>query len=149
MSAWPARPYDQGVHGLATTVTAGTTRLNAWLARLPPRRRERVEDGALAVALAVVNVVSLVPYHGQVRYFWLAQFLVIAECLPLAWRRARPITATALMGVPRFVYDLLRLGYAPLPLSSAIGFATIMERSPLLGRAVTGVCAAVVIVISQ
>jgi signal transduction histidine kinase len=137
------------VAGLATTVTAGTTRLNAWLARLPPRRRERVEDGALAVALAVVNVVSLVPYHAQVRYFWFAQFLVIAECLPLAWRRTWPITTTALMGVPRFVYDLLRLGYAPLPLSSAIGFATIMERSPLLGRAVTGIAAAVVIVVSQ
>jgi signal transduction histidine kinase len=130
-------------------VTAGTARLNSWLARLPPRRREWAEDGALAAALAVVNVLSLVPYHAQIRYFWLALFLVTAQCMPLTWRRSWPLTMTALMSIPRFVYDLLRLGYATLPLASAIGFATIMERSTAAGRWVTAVAAAIVIVVSQ
>jgi signal transduction histidine kinase len=137
------------VTGLAGTVTSRTTRLSLWLARLPPRRRERVEDGTLAFALAVVNVVSLLPYHAQIRHFWLALFLVTAQCLPLTWRRSRPVTTTALMGIPRFFYDLLSLGYAPLPLPSAIGFATIMERSSLRWRWITGSAAAAVIVVSQ
>jgi signal transduction histidine kinase len=135
--------------GLAATVSARTTRLSSWLASLPPRRRERVEDGTLALALAVVNVVSLLPYHAQVRYFWLALFLVTAQCLPLTWRRSWPITMTSLMGIPRFAYDLLHLGYAPLALASAIGFATIMERSSPRGRWVTAIAAAVVIAVSQ
>jgi signal transduction histidine kinase len=149
MSARPARPYDRDVTGLAAAVTARTARLSEWLARLPPRRRERVEDGTLAVALAVVNVVSLLPYHAQIRDFWLALFLVTAQCLPLTWRRSRPLTMTALMGIPRFCYDLLHLGYAPLPLASAIGFATIMERSSLRWRWFTGIAALIVIAVSQ
>jgi signal transduction histidine kinase len=137
------------VTGLAATVSARTTRLSSWLASLPPRRRERVEDGTLALALAVVNVVSQVPYHAQIRHFWLALILVTAQCLPLTWRRSRPMTMTALMGIPRFFYDLLSLGYAPLPLPSAIGFATIMERSSLRWRWITGSAAVIVIGVSQ
>jgi signal transduction histidine kinase len=149
MPAPPAQPYDRDVAGLAATVTSRTTRLSSWLSGLPPRRRERVEDGTLAVALAVVNVASLLPYHAQVQHFWLALFLVIAQALPLTWRRSWPITMTGLMGIPRFIYDLLSVGYAPLPLPSAIGFATIMERSPRLGRWITAIAALIVIAVSQ
>jgi signal transduction histidine kinase len=90
-----------------------------------------------------------VPYHAQIRHFCLALILVTAQCLPLTWRRSRPMTMTALMGIPRFFYDLLSLGYAPLPLPSAIGFATIMERSSLRWRWITGSAAVIVIGVSQ
>src|SRR5205823_3761318 len=105
-------------------------RLSSWLAGLPPRRRERVEDGTLALALAVVNVASLLPYHAQVQHFWLALFLVIAQALPLTWRRSWPITTTGLMGIPRFFYDLLSLGYGPLPPSGCGSPASCMTWSP-------------------
>ena len=46
----------------------------------------------LAVALAAVNVVSLLPYRAQLHPLWLALVLVAAQGIPLIWRRrlARP-----------------------------------------------------------
>ena len=53
-------------------------------AALPP---ERVQDLALALALAVVNVASLLPYRSPAAPVLGRPVLVIAQCVPLAWRR--------------------------------------------------------------
>src|SRR6185369_6334730 len=61
--------------------------LAARLAGLPPRRQELVQDLGLGIALAIVNVVSLLPYRAQLHPLWLALVLVAAQGVPLAWRR--------------------------------------------------------------
>jgi signal transduction histidine kinase len=117
-----AGPYDQGVK-----------RLMAWAAALPPR----VQDLALALALTIVNVGSLVPYRSTIHPFWLAVVLVTAQSIPLIWRRRWPLIVLLVAGFPRILYDQLNLGYAPLPLANAIALYTVMERcSPLTRRIV-------------
>ena len=64
--------------------------LTARVAKLPPRRQERFQDAALGLALAAVNVFSLLAYRDQLHPLWLALTLVAAQGVPLAWRRAWP-----------------------------------------------------------
>jgi signal transduction histidine kinase len=104
-------------------------RTAAWYSALPPRRCELVQDGTLALVLAVLNILSLLPYQSQMHPAWLALFLVSAQCVPLALRRVNPVLALILCGVPRNLYDHLQFGFAPLPLGPAIAFATVAERS--------------------
>src|ERR1700722_6889532 len=107
-------------------------RAASWYAALPPRRQELALDAALALSLALLNLLSLLPYQSQMHPLWLALLLVAAQCLPLALRRGWPVPALILCGVPRNLYDPLLFGYAPLPLAPAIAFATVADRS---GRA--------------
>ena len=122
MPADVAGPYDRDVK-----------RLMAWAAALPPR----VQDLALALALTLVDVGSLVPYRSQIHPFWLAVLLVTAQSIPLIWRRRWPLAVLLVAGFPRILYDQLNLGYAPLPLANAIALYTVVERcSPLTRRIV-------------
>jgi hypothetical protein len=91
-------------------------------AALPPR----TQDLALALVLVVVNVGSVLPYRSQMHPFWAALLLVIAQAVPLTWRRTWPFTVLILAGVPRILYDQLGFGYAPIPLASTIAFYTAM-----------------------
>jgi signal transduction histidine kinase len=110
-------------------------RAAAWYSALPPRRREVVQDSALALGLAVLNLCSVLPYQSQLHPAWLAMFLVTVQCLPLAFRRVNPVLALLCSGLPRNVYDHLQLGYEPLPLATAICIATVADRSrPWLRR---------------
>ena len=95
-------------------------RAAAWYSALSPRRREIVQDSALALGLAVLNLCSVLPYQSQLHPAWLAMFLVTVQCLPLAFRRVNPVLALICSGLPRNVYDHLQLRYAPLPLATAI-----------------------------
>ena len=117
-----ARPYHRDVK-----------RLMAWAAALPPR----VQDLALALALTVVDIATLVPYRSQIHPFWLAVLLVAAQSVPLIWRRRWPVAVLLIAGFPRILYDQLNLGYAPLPLANSIALYTVVERcSPLTRRIV-------------
>src|SRR5215469_2115940 len=127
MAARRAGPYDQLVTGVRGQ--AATARAAAWYAALSPRRRELVQDSGLALALAALNVMSIVPYLSQMHPSWLALFLVAAQCLPLAVRRRWPVLALIGCAIPRNIYDQLLFGYAPLPLANAITFATVIDRS--------------------
>jgi signal transduction histidine kinase len=139
-----------GGAGLSGRVAARViARLMAWVAALPPRRRERVEDGAVAIALTFVYLVSLLPYHGQIRPFWLAALLAAVQCVPLTWRRSLPMTVVFAVAVPRVAYDLLNLGFAPFPLAPAIAFATAIDRSGRVRRWVVVIGAAGLIALSQ
>jgi signal transduction histidine kinase len=120
--------YDR----LMTTSARGqalAARAAAWYAALSPKRRELVQDSVLALVLAVLNVLAILPYLSQMHPAWLAMFLAAAQCFPLAIRRINPVLAAALCGLPRNIYDELQFGYAPLPLAIAIAFATVAERS--------------------
>ncbi len=102
-------------------------------AALPPRHRDVAQDAALALALAVLNLLSLLPYQARLHPTWLALLLVGGQCLPLALRRVAPVPALFGCGVLRDLYDAFQFGYAPLPLAPAIAFATVADRSgPLL-----------------
>jgi signal transduction histidine kinase len=101
----------------------------SWYAGLPPRGRDVAQDAVLAVGLAVLNLMSLLPYRSQLHPSWLALLLVAGQCLPLAVRRVLPVPALIGCGVIRNIYDTLQFGYAPLPLAPAIAFATVAERS--------------------
>ena len=102
--------------------------LAARLAALPPRRQELLQDLGLGIALATVNVVSLLPYRAQLHPLWLALVLVAAQGVPLAWRRSRPVGIGLVIGAARITYDKLGFGFAPFPLGPAIALYTIFDR---------------------
>jgi signal transduction histidine kinase len=98
------------------------------MAALPPRRRERVQDVGLGIAVAAVNVVSLLPYHTHLHPLWLALTLVAAQGLPLAWRRSWPVPVLIVVAGVRIAYDQIGFGFAPFPLGPAIAFYTVIDR---------------------
>jgi signal transduction histidine kinase len=98
------------------------------MSKLPARRQERIQDLGLAVALAAVNAVSLLPYRAQLHPLWLALTLVIAQAVPLAWRRSAPLAVAFVSGATRVAYDQLGFGFAPFPLATAISFYTVIDR---------------------
>jgi signal transduction histidine kinase len=111
--------------------------LAARVAALPQRRQERIQDLALAVALAAVNVVSLLPYRAQLHPLWLALVLVAAQGIPLIWRRAWPIPVIIIIGAARVAYDQIGFGFAPFPLGPAIAFYTVIDRCGAVWRWIT------------
>jgi len=124
---------------------AGLPRLlAARVASLPPRRQERLQDLGLGVALAAVNAVSLLPYRGQLHPLWLALTLVIAQGLPLTWRRSWPIVVGLVIAAARVAYDQIGFGFAPFPLGPAIAFYTVIDRCSPAWRWAACVVAAVV-----
>jgi signal transduction histidine kinase len=123
--------------------------LTARLAALPPRRQELVQDLGLGVALAVVNVVSLLPYRSQLHPLWLALTLVAAQGLPLAWRRQLPIGVALVIGGTRVAYDQIGFGFAPFPLGPAIALYTVMDRRSAAWRWVSLLLVVTAIGISQ
>jgi signal transduction histidine kinase len=88
-----------------------------------------MQDLALAVALAIYNVGSLIPEAKQLQLPYVAFMLVVLQALPLAWRRRWPVAVFFAVGIPRTVYDQLNLNFAPLPLGPAIAYYTVMDRS--------------------
>jgi signal transduction histidine kinase len=100
-------------------------RLAARVAALPPR----MQDLALALALAAYNVGSLIPEARQLSLPYAAFALVVLQTLPLTWRRRWPVAVWLAVGIPRDLYDQLGIGYAPLPLASMITYYTVMDRS--------------------
>jgi signal transduction histidine kinase len=113
----------------------------------PPRRQEWLQDAGLAVALAAVNVVSLLPYQNQLHPLWLALVLAAAQALPLAWRRSKVIGTMIVVGAARVAYDRFGFGFAPLPLGPAIAFYTVIDRRGPVWRWLTiaGVAAGIAI----
>jgi signal transduction histidine kinase len=102
--------------------------LAARFAALPAGRQERLQDASLAIALAGINVVSVLPDRSHLHPFWLAVLLVVGQALPLAWRRARPVGIGLVIGAARLVYDQIGFGYAPIPLGPAIAVYTVIDR---------------------
>ena len=110
-------------------------RLVARVAALPPPRRQRVQDAVLALVLAVVNAVSLVPYRSQLLHpFWGAELLVIGQAIPLIWRRWNPVAVMIVVGAARVSYDQIGYTFAPFALAPAIALFTVMDQSALLWR---------------
>jgi signal transduction histidine kinase len=135
---WPPAPEFAVPRGLTARVAA-----------LPQRRQELIADGGLAVALAAINVVTLLPYSRQLHPFWLALVLVSAEALPLAWRRAHPVRAGFVIGVARVAYDRLQFGFAPFPLGPAIAFYTVIDRCGPAWRRITCLLVVAGVTLSQ
>ena len=127
-------PYDQHVNWLAARAAA-----------FPPR----LQDVALALVLAAVNVAVALPYRSRLRPsgagipgpdgagvpalvtehpLAVALALLVLQALPLAGRRCWPVGVFLLSGAFRSLYDQWGIGYAPLPLASAITYYTVMQR---------------------
>ena len=123
--------------------------LGAWVAALPPRRQERLQDAGLGVALAAVNVVSLLPYRAQLHPLWLALTLVAAQGIPLAWRRSWPVAVLIVIAGARIAYDQIGFSFAPFPLGPAIAFYTVIDRSGPVLRWLSVAGAAAGIAISE
>jgi signal transduction histidine kinase len=105
-------------------------KLAAWALALSPR----TQDLALALALAVYNLVSLIPEVRQLNLPYAAFALAILQALPLTWRRSWPILVFFAVAIPRALYDNLGIGFAPLPLGPAIAYYTVMDRSSTRAR---------------
>ena len=123
--------------------------LTARVAALPPQRQERIQDLGLGVALAAVNVVSLMPYQAQLHPLWLALLLVVAQGIPLAWRRSSPIGIGLIIGAARIAYDKIGFGFAPFPLGPAIAVYTIFDRRGPVWRWITVALVAAGLTISE
>jgi signal transduction histidine kinase len=123
--------------------------LGARLAALPQRRQERIQDAGLGIALAAINVVSLLPYRAQLHPLWLALTLVAAQGIPLIWRRSRPVGMGLIIGAARIAYDKIGFGFAPFPLGPAIAVYTVIDRRGPVWRWVTLVLVAAGITISM
>jgi signal transduction histidine kinase len=130
---------------LAARMMAMPHGLAARFVALPARRQEKIQDLGLAVALSAVNAVSLLPYRARLHPLWLALLLVVAQGVPLIWRRARPVGSLLVIGAARIAYDRIGFALAPLPLGPAIAVYTVIDRrGPVmrwltLGLVVTGV----------
>ena len=81
-----------------------------------------MQDFALAMALAVYNVASLIPETRQLQLPYLAFVLVVLQAVPLTWRRRWPVLVFIAVGIPRTIYDQLNISFDPLPLGSAIAY---------------------------
>jgi signal transduction histidine kinase len=143
----PAAPYDRVVTRLAARVTGLPQALVTQVAALPPRRQEWVADAGLGLALAAVNVVSLLSYQPKLHPAWLALVLVAAQGIPLAWRRSGAIATMIVIGAARVGYDQIGFGFAPLPLGPAIAFYTVIDRCGQVWRWITiaGVAAGITV----
>src|SRR5258708_2895108 len=108
-----------------------------------------MQDLALAVALAIYNVRSLIPETRQLQLPYVAFLLVVLQALPLAWRRRWPVAVYFAVGIPRAIYDQLNLNFAPIPLGPAIAYYTIMDRSSTRVRVVMSAVTLAGIVRSQ
>jgi signal transduction histidine kinase len=120
-------------------------RLAAWVAALPPR----MQDLALALALAAYNVGSLIPETRQVPLPYAAYAAVTLQALPLTWRRRWPVAVFFAVGLPRDFYDLFISNFDPLPLGPAIAYYTVMDRSSTRTRWIISAVLLVGIVRSQ
>jgi signal transduction histidine kinase len=154
-----AGPAGEAGNGLAVTAPAATTakpsgavaaaagppgrlaglsaRAASWYAALPRRHQDVVQDAALALSLAVLNLLSLLPYQSQLHPSWLALLLVAGQCLPLAFRRRYPVPVLIASALIRVAYDWVIFAYAPLALAPAIALATVADRSGRLLRRCT------------
>ncbi len=93
---------------------------------LPPR----MQDLALALALAAYNAAALIPENGQLGGLpGVAYALVVLQALPLAWRRRWPVAVLFAVGIPSQLSNVLGIPYKPLPLGPMIAFYTVMDRS--------------------
>ena len=114
-----------------------SARAASWYAALPRRHQDMVQDAALALTLAVMNLLSLLPYQSQLHPSWLALLLVAGQCLPLAFRRRYPVPVLISSSLIRIAYDWIIFAYAPLALAPAIALATVADRSGRLLRWLT------------
>jgi signal transduction histidine kinase len=121
------------VNTVAAQVAGLPQSLGARMAALPPRRRELLQDAALGVVVAAVNVASLLPYRAHLHPLWLALTLVAAQGVPLAWRRFWPVPVLIVIAGTRIAFDQVGFGFAPFPLGPAIAFYTVIDQcGPLL-----------------
>jgi signal transduction histidine kinase len=120
-----------------------------WVAALPRQRQQLLADAGLAVGLAAVNVVAVLPYRDQLHPAWLAVLLVIAQALPLALRRRFPVVVILVIAAARISYDWIGFGFAPFPLGPAIGFYTVIDRKSASWRWTAVLLATVGITVSQ
>ena len=140
----PRAPYDQVVNSPAMRITRLPQVLAAWVAALPRRRQERVQDLALALVLAVVNALSLLPFHAHLHPLWLAEILVVLQAIPLIWRRSGPgpgggaVLGSLVIGAARVAYDQIGFGSAPFPLGPAIALYTVMMLASAWWRWIVG-----------
>ena len=118
------------------------------LAALPQRRQEQLSDAGLALALAAVNVVSVLPYRTQLHPLWLALLLLAGQALPLIWRRSAAVGTGLVIGAARISYDKIGFGFAPLPLGPAIAVYTVFDRRGPVLRFVTAALVVVGVTIS-
>jgi len=142
-------PYHRVVNRVAARLAGLPQPLATRIAALPPARQELLQDLGLGIALAAVNVVSLLPYQHQLHPLWLALVLVAAQGLPLAWRRARPVGVGLVIGAARVAYDKIGFGFAPFPLGPAIALYTIIDRRGPVWRWAACLLVAVGIAVSE
>ena len=120
-----------------------------WVSARASALSPRVQDLVLAVTLAAADLAVLLVYARRLHPLGWAILLILGENIPLIWRRSQPSAVLVVIGFARVTYDLIGLGYAPLPLGPAIAFYTVMDRSRPRVRAAACVLTLLAIFTSQ
>jgi signal transduction histidine kinase len=117
-------------------------RLADWAIGLSPR----MQDLALALALAAYGIGSLIPVTSQLNRPAAAYVLVVLQALPLTWRRRWPVPVLFAVGVPSQIYNILAIPYGGVPFGPLIAFYTVMDRSSTRARLAIGAIAVIGII---
>jgi len=124
--------------------------VRGWLAR-----HERFADVVLMLLVFLLLVQPLLRMEGCgcAEVGFEAYALVVAECLPLVWRRRWPFAVAAVVGLLAAVHGVTRIPDGALPYAAAVAFYTLAahgsRRSSVIGAGLGAVVLAVVLTIQQ
>jgi len=120
------------------------------------RARPLVADGLLAVLLAAFSLVALVYANGDCSGACqpggaAAVGLVLVQTLPLTWRRRYPLIVSLVTGLATAGYGLAPYPdlAMPIPIGGVVGFYSVAAWGSRRAAQVSGVVAAVVLVVTM
>jgi signal transduction histidine kinase len=120
------------------------------------RARPLVADGLLAALLAAFSLVALVYANGDCGGACrpggaFAVGLVLAQTLPLTWRRRHPLIVSLVTGLATAGYGLAPYPdlAMPIPIGGVVGFYSVAAWGGRRAAVVSGVVAAVVVVVAM
>ncbi len=152
LERWTGGPGGSSLAPRRTGDSGGwspAARLVAWL-----RARPLVADGLLAGLLAAFSLVALVYANrdcgGECRPGGAAAVgLVLAQTLPLAWRRRRPLAVSLVTGLATAGYGLAPYPdlAMPVPIGGVVGLYSVAAWGSRRAALVAGGVAAVVVTV--
>ncbi|WP_163570070.1 sensor histidine kinase [Fodinicola feengrottensis] len=107
------------------------------------RRLTPVADPALVLIVLLLSLLPLVTSRGAVPAW--AYVLVVAECLPLTFRRRWPLIVISVSGVLAVIYGVAPLPDPAVPYAPLVGIYSAAAHSGRLGANVAGVISAIAI----
>jgi signal transduction histidine kinase len=107
------------------------------------RRLAPVADPALVLVVLLLSALPLVTSRAPIPSW--AYVLVVAQCVPLAFRRRWPLTVVSICGILATIYGISTLPDPPVPYAVLVGVYSAAAHSTRLGANIAGVTSAIFI----